>query len=280
MNDLEKKNADGIVCDVCFRHCLLKEGQTGFCRARRCEGGKNVCANYGRLTSLSMDPIEKKPLRRFYPGSYILSAGSYGCNLSCPFCQNHSLSMENEHTVYWREYSAKELASLALEEPDNLGLAFTYNEPMISYEYILDCARLIHPEGRKIVLVTNGCVSARVLETLIPEVDAMNIDLKGASSFYRELSGDEDMVRRCIAYCAKRTHVEVTTLIVPTKNDQPSWIRETAAWLSDVDPQITWHLTRYFPRYHYTLPATNPQTVLQLAAIAREYLPHVYTGNL
>lgn len=268
-----------LTCQICFHHCRLAEGKTGFCRARRNEKGKNVCANYGRLTSMAMDPIEKKPLKRFYPGSWILSVGSYGCSFACPFCQNYSISMENENSAQWTYVSPEELARLARSRRDNLGLAFTYNEPMISWEYIVDCARLIRPD-QKVVLVTNGCAEMTVLNQLLPVTDAMNIDYKGPDAFYEELHGSGPAVRACIEACIPRTHVEVTTLIVPGKNDDPVWIEETARWLASLDRETAWHLSRYFPRYHYALPATDPEVIRELGRIARKYLPHVFLGNM
>lgn len=190
-----------VLCPGCFHHCLIPEGKNGLCRARGTRSGKNVCVNYGRITSLAMDPIEKKPLKHFYPGSWILSAGSYGCNLSCPFCQNSMISMADEFSVSYRAISPEELAEIALREEDNLGIAFTYNEPMISWEYLIDTAALLRPHGKKIVLVTNGCVSDDVLDLLLPYVDAMNIDLKGDAVFYQELGGSDEMVRHTIERC-------------------------------------------------------------------------------
>ena len=148
-------------CEVCFRHCEIKEGQTGFCKARSCRDDVIYPKNYGMLTALALDPIEKKPLRRFHPGSRILSVGSYGCNLRCPFCQNHEISwsQEVEETAAQARYFApEELADIALRYQDrgNIGIAYTYNEPLISYEYVRDCARLAHEAGLCNVLVSNG----------------------------------------------------------------------------------------------------------------------------
>jgi pyruvate formate lyase activating enzyme len=270
-----------IICPVCFHACHLKEGQTGLCRARRNKHGKSVCANYGRLTSLAMDPIEKKPFARFYPGSYILSAGSYGCNLACPFCQNSTISMTDEHTAYWREYSPEELCEAALQEPENLGLAFTYNEPLISFEYIMDCARILKPKGKKIVIVSNGTVSRSVLESLMPYVDAMNIDLKGSEEFYRnELGGSYAMSRDTITYVYDKCHLEVTTLLIPGKNDNEEFIEEEAAWLASLDDSIVLHLSRYFPRYHYDLPPTDIEIMKHLKEVAQKHLKYVYLGNV
>jgi pyruvate formate lyase activating enzyme len=270
-----------IICDVCWHHCHLKENGTGFCRARRNVNGKNVCDNYGRLTAIAMDPIEKKPLVRFYPGSMILSVGSYGCNLACPFCQNYSISMRDEVTADYRYVSAENLCHIVEEHPESIGLAFTYNEPMISYEYILDCARVLKPKGKKIVLVTNGMISRAVMEQLMPYVDAMNIDLKGDRTFYREeLHGDYDSVVDTIRYVYDKCHLEVTTLVIPGKNDSDAFIEEQAKMLSSLSDEIVYHLSRYFPRYHYEVEMTPKETILRLQKTARKYLKYVYTGNL
>jgi pyruvate formate lyase activating enzyme len=277
---LRRSDMSSIQCHVCSHACMIDEGMTGMCRARKNMNGKNACANYGRLTSLSMDPIEKKPFALYYPGSMILSCGSYGCNLSCPFCQNSSISMKNENSVEWRAFTAEELCRYVLNTKNNLGLAFTYNEPMISYEFIIDCAKILKPLGKKIVIVTNGNISPEIMKLLMPYIDAMNIDLKGGRDFYRELNGDYDLVRNTIAYVYDKCHLEVTTLVIPEKNDSDAFIRKEASFLSSLDRNIPYHLSRYFPRYHYTEPATPTETIYRLQNIAEEYLNHVYTGNL
>ena len=269
-----------IICDICFHHCHLKEGKTGLCRARKNIDGINVCANAGRLTSLALDPIEKKPLARYYPGSYILSAGSYGCNLSCGFCQNYSISMTDESSVRWQYFSAEELAEIILRAENSLGIAFTYNEPLISYEYIIDVSKRIRPYGKKTVLVSNGTCERHVLEKIMPYVDAMNIDLKGNDVFYRELGGDYQAVKNTIAYVYDKCHLEVTTLVVPGKNDDTGWMEQEAEWLASLDENIVLHVSRYFPRFHYTIPATEKETVLNMQKAAQKYLKYVYTGNL
>ena len=269
-----------LTCEVCFRHCRLKEGAVGFCRARKNENGVNVPANYGRITGLAMDPIEKKPLARFHPGSWILSCGFYGCNLACPFCQNYSISMSDETTADYETVSAERLADLILNAKNNLGIAFTYNEMMISYEYILDVAGRIRPHGKKVVLVSNGCVSEPIVHKLLPVIDAANIDLKGDREFYRELSGDYDSVKNTIALLSSSCHVEVTTLVIPGKNDRLDWIREEARWLASLNPDLPLHLSRYFPRYRYTIPPTPAETIFAMKEAAEEYLRYVYTGNL
>ena len=272
-----------IRCELCFHHCELDEGQTGLCRARGCQDGKIVPLNYGKLTSLALDPIEKKPLRRFHSGSLILSVGSFGCNLRCPFCQNHEISMAGDGAIQTVEVSPEQLAAKAAElvPQGNIGVAYTYNEPLIGYEYVQDCAALIHERGLVNVLVTNGTIEEVPWRALLPFLDAANIDLKGfTDAWYRKLGGDLETVKRSIILAAGRCHVEVTTLLVPGENDSVEEIRELARWLASVDPNIPLHLSRFFPRYQMTdHPPTQVERVYQLAEEARAYLAYVYTGN-
>ena len=271
-----------IVCDICTHHCRLQQGQTGFCRARRNVNGVNTCDNYGRLTAIAMDPIEKKPLVRFYPGSKILSVGSYGCSLACPFCQNYSISMRSETAADYRYVSPEQLSALVLAHPESIGLAFTYNEPLISWEYIVDCARILKPEGKKIVIVSNGMVEQHILAKLMPYTDAMNIDLKGfTQAYYDWLGGDLAAAQHTIAAAvAAGVHVEVTTLVIPGRNDSPEGMATAAQWLASLSPDIPLHLSRYFPRYHCDIPSTPVATLRQLQSVAQRCLSHVYLGNV
>ena len=255
------------VCEVCFRHCELKEGQTGFCGARICAGGKVTAANYGRVTALALDPIEKKPLRRFMPGSYILSVGSYGCNLRCPFCQNHEIS--------WSRQAMRFADTAELIMPDKLaaaakryrsrgsvGVAFTYNEPLIGYEYVRDTAKLVREAGMVNVLVSNGTAELAVLDEILPY-----------------------MVMRFIERAVQFCHVELTTLIIPGENDTEEEMREMCKWIAGLrgivpGTEIPLHISRFFPRFHMTdRGATDVAKVYRLAEVAREKLSYVYTGN-
>ena len=270
-------------CELCFHHCALDEGQTGLCRARACQDGKIVSLNYGKLTSLALDPIEKKPLRRFHPGSLILSVGSFGCNLRCPFCQNHEISMAGDSGIQTVEVSPEQLAAKAAElvPQGNIGVAYTYNEPLIGYEYVQNCAALVHEQGMINVLVTNGTVEEEPWRALLPLIDASNIDLKGFTpAWYRRLGGDLETVKRSIALAAERCHVEVTTLLIPGENDSEEEIRELARWLASISSEIPLHLSRFFPRYRMLdRPPAPVEQVCRLAETARRYLSYVYTGN-
>ena len=283
------------VCEVCFRHCNIKEGGLGFCGARTCQSGMITPANYGRITSLALDPIEKKPLARFHPGSLILSAGSYGCNLRCPFCQNNEISWSEEAFACgeWAEQiSPKDLALTAYSYVNrgNIGVAFTYNEPLIGYEYVRDTARIVHQMGMKTVLVTNGTASPEVLGELEGLIDAMNIDLKGFTDTYYKsvLGGDRQMTMEFISRAVQIAHVELTTLIVPFENDDPDEISALSEWIAGlkdssgnvIGQDIPLHISRFFPTFHMQdRDATKVSTVYHLADVARKHLNYVYTGN-
>ena len=272
------------VCPACFRHCRVREGGTGFCRARGNEGGRIVCVNYGKVTSLALDPIEKKPLARFYPGSRILSVGSFGCNMACPFCQNDAISFADEDTAAYRRLPPAELAAMArqLEPRGNIGVAYTYNEPMVGFEYVRDTARLVRALGMKNVVVTNGAFTEETLAEVLPWIDAFNIDLKGfTQAWYRELGGDLETVKRFIIRAAQRAHVELTTLIVPGKNDGEDEMRELSRWVaSSLSRGVPLHITRFFPRRDYADKSPTDIALLRrLAAVAGESLDTV-VGNV
>ncbi len=282
-------------CEVCFRHCEIREGDTGFCGARSCREGRVTASNYGKITSLALDPVEKKPLRRFYPGSLILSAGSYGCNLRCPFCHNHEITWSERA---WRvadeaEYlPPEELVEIArsYQNRGNIGIAFTYNEPLVGFEYVRDASRLAHRAGLKTVLVTNGCAQLSVLEELAPEIDAMNIDLKGFTDHYYNdvLKGSRQMVMDFITRAVQVCHVELTCLIVPGENDSEEEMRRMAGWIASLQDgggrqagrEIPLHITRFFPRFHMLdRKATDVRVVSHLVRVAQEQLRYVYRGN-
>lgn len=276
-----------IKCNVCPHGCSLDEGRTGLCGVRKNEGGRNVSTNYGRLSSIALDPIEKKPLMCFYPGSYILSVGSFGCNMSCPFCQNHEISSvrrDIDRLEDCRLLMPEELAALAKRyiTKGNIGLAFTYNEPLIGYEYVIDASREVKKLGLKTAAVTNGLVTGETGELIIPWIDAYNIDLKGfTGKWYKTLGGDLETVKDFIIQASKAAHVEVTTLLVPGENDSEDEIYELAAWLKTVNKAIPLHLTRFFPRYKMKdKQATDVKHMYKLRDIALKHLDTVFLGNV
>lgn len=272
-----------VRCEICPHHCKLEEGQIGLCRARTNRKGEIISENYGKLTALALDPIEKKPLSRFYPGSKILSIGSYGCNLRCSFCQNSDISMVGGSEIEVQETTAEEMVQKAvlLKNQGNLGIAYTYNEPLIGYEFVRDCAILIKEAGLKNVIVTNGFICEEPLKQLLPVVDAFNIDLKGfTEEYYHKLGGALDIVKRSIRLAAEKSHVEVTTLIVPGENDSDQEMEELSRWLASVNPDIPLHISRFFPRYKMQAHAATPvKQVYHLSEIARKKLNYVYEGN-
>jgi len=213
----------------------------------------------------------------------ILSVGSFGCNLRCPFCQNHEISMAGDGGIQTADVSPEQLADKAAElrPRGNIGAAYTYNEPLVGYEFVRDCAALVHERGMVNVLVTNGTVEEAPLRALLPLIDAANIDLKGFTpAWYRRLGGDLETVKRTIALASECCHVEVTTLLVPGENDSVGEIQSLARWLAGIDRNIPLHLSRFFPRYKMTdRPPAPVETVYALAETAREQLTYVYTGN-
>lgn len=270
-----------------MHHCALEPGQTGMCRARKNEGGEIICENYGWITSMALDPIEKKPLYDFHPGSTVLSVGSYGCNLRCPFCQNHEISMADGKGLDVELVSPKQLADLALtwkeqKRAGSIGVAYTYNEPLVGWEFVRDTARLVKEYGMLNVLVTNGTAALAVLEELLPWIDAMNIDLKGfRGEYYQKLGGNLEMVQTFIARAVESCHVELTTLIVPGENDSPEDMEAQAKWISGLRSSIPLHNTRFFPRYRMRdKEATDVKQLYHLAGIAGRYLEKVYVGNV
>ena len=278
-------------CEVCFRHCEIRDGALGFCGARTARAGRVEAYGYGRITGLALDPIEKKPLARFFPGSMILSAGSFGCNLRCPFCQNYDISWSEEAKRFAERaetFTPEELVELALRTRSrgNIGIAFTYNEPIVGWEFVGDTAKLAKEYGLKTVLVTNGTAELPILREIAPYIDAMNIDLKGFTDRYygKVLGGDRGMTMAFIGEAVKTAHVELTTLIVPGENDSEDEMRELSAWVSTMrEPDgesVPLHVTRFFPRFHMTdRKATDVRKIYRLAEIAREKLDYVYPGN-
>jgi pyruvate formate lyase activating enzyme len=276
--------SDKTVCPVCPHHCMLSEGALGRCHARTCSEGRSVSTNYGKITSIALDPIEKKPLAFFYPGSYVLSVGSYGCNMSCPFCQNYDIASVGE-SFFRKLYhlTPEELVTLAADHiPEgNIGVAYTYNEALVGYEYVRDCARLVHEAGMKNVLVTNGMTELQILEEVLPYIDAMNIDLKGFSQeVYDKLGGDFETVKKFIRRSSEESHIELTTLVVPGINDNADDMEWEAEWISEISPDIPLHITRYFPRYKMMEKPTDIEIMKELKAVAERHLNRVLLGNV
>ena len=238
-----------------------------------------------KVTSLALDPIEKKPLARFHPGSKILSVGSMGCTMHCPWCQNHEIAQPFDScAVPYREMSASELANHAeaFIERGNIGLAYTYNEPFFRWRNVFECAQAIHDRGMLNVVVTNGLISGEKLDLMLPYIDAFNIDLKGFEQPVYDICGGRiETVKNSIVHACEKSHVEVTTLIIPGLNDNMDLIAREAQWLASVNPSITLHLTRFFPQFKYRdRPATPIDTIYEAQKVAEEYLEDVVLGNV
>lgn len=278
----ERGKTGEVTCVLCPHHCVISEGKTGICRVRKNVGGTLYALTYGKISSLALDPVEKKPLYHFYPGSSILSIGSVGCNFRCPFCQNWQISQAGVEEFPLRDITPKRLLEIAKEQ-GSIGISFTYNEPLIWWEFVYDVALLFREEGLKNVLVTNGYVEQQPLEELLPLVDAMNIDLKAM---------DEDFYRK---YCKARlshvlatieaafrfgVHVELTHLVVTGLNDTLEGVRRLVAWVASLSPAIPLHISRYFPAYELSHPPTSLAFLENAFLIAKEKLPFVYLGNV
>lgn len=275
-----RKAGDRVQCALCPRFCAVDDGETGFCRTRRRSGDTLLLENHGRYTSMAVDPIEKKPIYHFHPGADILSIGGFGCNLGCVFCQNCEIS---HGSVPTREITPEKLARESAGTPGNIGVAFTYNEPFIWFEFIRDTAPLLRRRGQKIVLVTNGYVNPEPLDELLPVVDAMNIDLKSFNNdFYKKYcDGRVGPVKKTIRRAAEAgVLVEVTMLLIPTLNSSEDEVAAMADWLAGIDERIPFHISRYFPHYKMNDPPPTPHELLRRAhEIARERLQYVYLGN-
>ncbi|MCH4888006.1 radical SAM protein [Acidaminobacter sp. JC074] len=267
-----RKVDDYIYCDLCPHACKLREGQSGRCRIRKVMDGKLYALGYGRLVSAHVDPIEKKPLYHFYPGSEILSVGFSSCNMVCPFCQNHELS---QNILEASEVSVDRLISYV-----DTAIAFTYNEPLINYEYIYDFSKKlksVSPE-KKIVLVTNGMINEEPLVKLLDYIDGINLDFKGLADFYKLCGGDYETVCRNLELM-NRVHLEVTTLMV-TGGVSLKDVETIVQLIASVNPKIPFHLSRYFPQYQSQAEATDLSLMMSAKLIASEYLEHVYLGNV
>ena len=277
-----------ITCTTCPHACRLGPGEIGRCRSRGLRDGWVDMLGYGRITSLALDPVEKKPFAEWMPSKLLLSFGSYGCNMSCPFCQNHQISQVGEGEVAYHDMPPGKLVEYALSARECnervVGIAHTYNEPLINWEYIVDVSMLAHRVGLLSAIVSNGYANADVVRRIAPSVDAANIDLKGfTEDFYRWCGGDLATVRQTIQILAaqRSCHLEVTCLIVLGHNDSPDEMRALSSWLASVDPDIPLHVTRCFPRWKMLGDDPTPrELVFELADVAREQLGHVYVGNV
>ncbi len=274
-----------VHCSLCPHNCSIPCDGRGLCGVRKNIDGILYSLNYGEISSIGVDPIEKKPLNRFHPGTCILSVGSVGCNLKCPFCQNHSIAQVKPEEINTHHASCDEIIAKAvsLKEQGNIGIAYTYNEPSIWYEFVYETAKKAKENDLLNVLVTNGYISEEPLEQILPYIDAMNIDLKAFNDkFYRELvKGGLEEVKETIKRSAAQCHVEVTTLVIPGWNDSVAEMEEMTQWLASLSNEIPLHLSRYFPKYEMTdRPPTTLSSLMELKQTAERHLKYVYLGNV
>ncbi|MBN2379350.1 AmmeMemoRadiSam system radical SAM enzyme [candidate division WOR-3 bacterium] len=274
------KLADGKVkCRLCFHECVLGEGELGFCLARRNIDGKLIAETYGSLVAAHLDPIEKKPLYHFFPGQDILSVAAAGCNLACPFCQNTEIS---RRPLRPDQYVEPEALVQSARRSRSKGIAYTYTEPLVWFEYVLDACKAAQKAGLYNIIVSNGTINQEPLEELLPYLDAANIDLKGDEDFYRKtLKGDLESTLRTIRLLYQTgVFVEVTLLLVPEANDSDRQIDEVISFIEKLDPTIPFHLSRYYPHGRYTAPSTPIDTMLRAYRKASARLAYVYLGNV
>ncbi|HHY81671.1 MAG TPA: AmmeMemoRadiSam system radical SAM enzyme [Clostridiales bacterium] len=275
------KENERIRCRLCPHNCLIAEGKAGLCSVRVNKNGTLKTENYGMITAMAVDPIEKKPLYHFKPGTRILSVGSFGCNFFCGYCQNYHISRFHSKSEF---LPPEQLAASSSAPSNNIGIAFTYNEPSIWYEYVYDTSvklKEMYPR-MKIVLVTNGYIELEALEKLLPYVDAMNIDLKSMKKdFYHKVCGGQlQNVLNTIEASFGRCHVEVTTLLVSGLNDSEAEAEKIALYLSSLDRNIPLHFSRYYPAYKMSLPATDIEVMIRAKEAAKKHLNYVYLGNI
>lgn len=271
------KEKGKIRCELCPHRCLIAEDGTGRCHVRKNKGGILIAENYGKITALQVDPIEKKPLAYFHPGEMIFSIGSYGCNLSCPFCQNHTIAHGHPAAT---EYTPQEIVS-AVKRRDLTHLAFTYNEPVVSFEFVLQTAKEAKKAGLITVMVTNGYIEQEPLNDLLPWIDAWNIDLKGfREETYFKLGGRLAPVLETITRVSKVAHLEITCLLVPGINDDHQEMQDLFQWIGHLDPEIPVHLTRYFPAWEYQEPSTSLDWMKAMKEEANRFCKRVKLGNV
>lgn len=273
-----------IQCHLCPHQCQLQEGKAGLCGVRFNIGGRIRNKQQGLLSGMASDPIEKKPLYHYYPGKEIFSIGGFGCNLKCNFCQNWQISQVAEmDQLHGKILTAKEIVDRAMEKPNNIGIAFTYNEPTVWFEFMHEVATLAKAKGLKTVVVSNGYILPEPLEALISVIDAFNIDLKGfTENFYRDMAGGElePVLASLKMIKSYGKHLEITNLIIPNKNDDSDTFMEMVKWIRiELGNNTPLHLSKYFPRFKLSIPSTPDDTLINLYHLAKKELNYVYLGN-
>lgn len=280
-----KHSETSVKCTLCPHECIIREGNSGSCRVRSNQGGLLRPDNYGLISALRTDPIEKKPLYHFYPGSGIFSVGSAGCNLRCVFCQNCEISqvISLDDILGLQHYEPQQIVDNARTVAGNLGIAFTYNEPTVWYDFMFDTARLAKSIGLKTVMVTNGYINRAPLSELLEVTDAFSVDLKGfTEEFYHKASSARlEPVKESIKQiAAAKRHFEIVNLVIPGMNDNRQTFNEMVKWISgELGKETVLHLSKYFPMYKLNTPATSTALLEELHEMASQYLDYVYLGN-
>ena len=291
---LYKKLQNNLVqCQTCCHFCVLKLGEKGKCQMRQNIAGKLMVLNYGEAVGLAIDPIEKKPLAHFMPGTYTLSFGTLGCNFSCLHCQNFFMSQAEEENLELKEYQAQRIKEILPEKIVALALkeklpsiSYTYNEPTVFLEYAFDTMKLAHEKRLKNIWVSNGFMSLETLDLITPYLDAINVDLKSFSEkFYQEICGAclQPVLDNLIKIRQLGIHLEITTLIIPTKNDSKLELKQIAKFIvKNLDVDTPWHVSAFYPSYKLNnLAPTSREKVLEAQKIGLVAgLKYVYTGNI
>src|SRR6056297_374079 len=274
----EQKDNGLVKCLLCPHNCTIKQDKLGICGVRINKDGTLYSENYGEITSMGVDPIEKKPLYHFHPSEGILSLGTFGCNFGCLFCQNYRISQDKPNTS---KQTPDQIIKHA-KDRNLMGIAYTYSEPVVWYEFVYETAIKAKNEGLKNVLVSNGYINHKPLEKLYKYLDAANIDLKSFNNdFYKKICGGSiDPVLETIKYLNNKIHLELTTLIVSNQNDDESELEDMFKWIADINRDIPLHLSRYFPNYKMDEPATKEQTIKKAYQLAKKHLNYVYIGNM
>lgn len=284
--DYFEEHKDNLVkCTLCPHNCVIKQDGFGLCRVRKNVKGTLYSEVYGKVSGYRFDPIEKKPLYHFYPGGVILSLGTHGCNLRCQFCQNCEISQPklNDYANYKTIFNDK-IINDSTSNTNNIGLAFTYNEPTVWFEFMRDLAIENKKNGFQNVMVSNGFINPEPLKELLDYIDAFNIDLKAFSeNFYKKItkSALNPVLNTLETIKKANIHLEITNLIIPEENDNPLSFKEMIDWISGTLGENTvLHLSRYFPNYNFSNPSTSPEKMLEFYEIASESLNYVYLGNI
>lgn len=274
----EKLDGDKVHCHLCPQECMINEGKKGFCRVRSNVDGTLYSDIYERVLAAHMDPIEKKPLYHFYPGKSIFSIGTRGCNQRCDFCQNWEMIETDSQGTY---ISSDEVVRMA-GKGGSVGIAYTYNEPMMWFEFVLECAQKIREAGLKNVLVTNGSVNPDPLDELLPFVDAMNIDIKSMDGeFYKKICKSKlEPVLETAKKAKQSCHIEITNLLIPTLNDSDELIGELVDFVAGLGKDTPLHFSAYYPCYKMTIEPTPVATLQRAYELARQQLDYVYLGNV